>query len=55
MASFYVTNFPDNVDYVDIRKAFEVCGILLDVYVLEIRMIVAKTMVLCVLSKLKMW
>jgi len=33
MASFYVTNLPDNVHYVDIRKAFEVCGILSDVYV----------------------
>ena len=32
-ASFYVTNLPDNVHYVDIRKAFEVCGILSDVYV----------------------
>ena len=32
-ASFYVTNIPDHVQYVDFRKAFEVCGILSDVYV----------------------
>jgi hypothetical protein len=32
-ASFYVTNLPDQAQYVDIRKAFEVCGILSDVYV----------------------
>ena len=32
-ASFYVTNLPDQALYVDIRKAFEVCGILSDVYV----------------------
>ncbi|AES75307.1 RNA recognition motif [Medicago truncatula] len=32
-ASFYVANLPDNAHYVDIRKAFEVCGILSDVYV----------------------
>jgi RNA recognition motif-containing protein len=33
MASFYVTNLPDHVQYVDLRKAFEVCGILSNVYV----------------------
>jgi len=32
-ASFYVTNLPEQALYVDIRKAFEVCGILSDVYV----------------------
>lgn len=32
MASFYVTNLPDHVQYVDLHKAFEVYGILSDVY-----------------------
>jgi len=32
-ASFYVTNLPKHVHYVELRKAFEVCGILSDVYI----------------------
>jgi hypothetical protein len=32
-ASFYVTNFPDNLPLYRIRQAFEVCDILSDVYV----------------------
>jgi len=32
-ASFYVTNFPDNSPLFRLRKAFEVCGILTDVYI----------------------
>lgn len=32
-ASFYVTNFPGNLPMYRIRQAFEVCGILSDVYV----------------------
>ena len=32
-ASFYVTNFPDNMPLFRLRQAFEVCGILTDVYI----------------------
>ena len=32
-ASFYVTNFPDNLPLFRLRQAFEVCGMLIDVYV----------------------
>jgi len=32
-ASFYVTNFPDKLPLFRLRQAFEVCGILSDVYV----------------------
>lgn len=36
-ASFYVTNFPDNTPLIRLRQAFEVCGILTDVYVVRFR------------------
>ncbi|GAU27978.1 hypothetical protein TSUD_373730 [Trifolium subterraneum] len=32
-AVFYITNFPDRIMFVDLRKGLEVCGILDDVYV----------------------
>ena len=32
-ASFYVTNFPENLPLFRLRQAFEVCGILFDVFV----------------------
>jgi hypothetical protein len=32
-ASFYVTNFPENMPLYRLRQAFEVCGILSDLYV----------------------
>ena len=32
-ASFYVTNFPENMPLFRLRQAFEVCGILSDMYV----------------------
>jgi RNA recognition motif-containing protein len=35
--SFYVTNFPDNMPLFRLRQAFEVCGILSDVYVARYR------------------
>jgi len=36
-ASFYVTNFPDRLPLFRLRQAFEVCGILTDVYVAPYR------------------
>jgi len=32
-ASFYVTNFPENMPLIRLPQAFEVCGILSDMYV----------------------
>lgn len=32
-ASYYVTNFPDNIPLFRLRQGFEVCGILSDIYV----------------------
>ncbi|GAU23785.1 hypothetical protein TSUD_26930 [Trifolium subterraneum] len=36
-AVFYITNFPDHLLYVDLKKGLEVCGILEDVYVSRFR------------------
>jgi len=36
-ASYYVSNFPDNIPLFRLRQAFEVCGILADVYVARYR------------------
>jgi len=36
-ASFYVTNFPDNIPLFRLRQAFEVCGMLSDVYIARYR------------------
>jgi len=36
-ASFYVSNFPDNMPLFKLRQAFEVCGMLSDVYIARYR------------------
>ena len=30
--SFYFTNVPDNISYISLRRGFEVCGIIEDLY-----------------------